>query len=157
MIKAEGPEDKLTYSGKQSDTIYLLEGSTIQEMGTVQKAVAKNKEEQIALGKNTFKQNCAACHQAEGTGVPGAFPPLAKSDFLNADKTRAMGIVKNGKTGKITVNGQNYDGVMPMLSLNDEQIANVLTFVYNSWGNSGQQVKPEEVAQVKSGSTGAGH
>jgi nitrite reductase (NO-forming) len=149
MIKAEGPEDKVIYSGKQSDSIYLLEGSTIQNVGTVQKAVATSKEEQIALGKNTFKQNCAACHQAEGTGIPGAFPPLAKSDFLNADKGRAIGIVKNGLTGKIVVNGEKYDGVMPMLSLNDEQIANVLTFIYNSWGNAGHQVKPDEVANVK--------
>lgn len=89
MIKAEGPEDKMIYSGKQSDTIYLLEGGAVQNIaGTGKKAVATTVEEQITLGKNTFKQNCAACHQAEGTGIPNAFPPLAKSDFLNADKNR---------------------------------------------------------------------
>jgi nitrite reductase (NO-forming) len=150
MIKVEGPEDKLVYSGKESDEIYLLEGGAVQDVaGASKKTVATTKEEQIALGKNTFIQNCAACHQAEGTGIPGSFPPLAGSDFLNADKDRAMGIVKNGFSGKITVNGKPFDGVMPSLSLSDEQIANVLTFVYNSWGNKGFRVSPEEVAKAK--------
>ena len=86
-----------------------------------------------------------ACHQANGEGIPNAFPPLAKSDFLNADHNRAIGILLNGRSGPITVNGKNFDSVMPAVALNDEQIANVLTYVLNNFGNNGGQVTPSQV------------
>ena len=65
------------------------------------------------------------------------FPPLAKSDYLNADKVRAIGAVLNGLSGPVTVNGAAYDSVMPPMSqLNDDEVANILTYILNSWGNS---------------------
>lgn len=152
ILKAEGPENKEIYSGKQADEVYLPEGSGIQTLDGAAPAVkAKNKGDQITLGKSVFDSNCAACHQANGQGVASAFPPLAKSDYLNADKKRAITAIVNGLTGKITVNGANFEGVMPAWQLNDEDVANVLTYVYNSWGNSGQVVSPAEVkaARVK--------
>jgi nitrite reductase (NO-forming) len=94
-------------------------------------------------------QTCFACHQAEGQGVPNAFPPLAKSDFLNADVDRAIDIVLHGKTGEITVNGKTYNSVMTQQMLSAEEIANVLTYVYNSWGNSGKVVTKDMVDKVK--------
>lgn len=149
MIKVDGPENKSIYSGKISDEVYLPEGSAIQEIdtGKAPAIVAKNKAERITSGKRIFEANCMACHQAGGTGIAGAFPPLAKSDFLNADKNRAIQVVLNGKSGEVVVNGAKFNGVMPALRLNDEDAANVLTFVYNSWGNSGLDVLP---AQIKS-------
>ena len=78
-------------------------------------------------------------------GVPDAFPPLAKSDYLNGGKTRAIKTVTGGLNGKVEVNGKTYDGVMPAWDLPDEDIANVLTYAYNSWGNSGEDVTPAEV------------
>jgi nitrite reductase (NO-forming) len=77
--------------------------------------------------------------------VPEAFPPLAKSDFLNADKVRAIKTVTGGLEGKVEVNGQSYNGVMPAWSLSDEEIAEVLTYIYNNWGNAGHDVTSEEV------------
>ena len=94
-------------------------------------------------------QTCFACHQAEGQGIPNAFPPLAKSDYLNADVDRAIGIVLHGKTGEITVNGQKYNSVMTKQMLSSAEIANVLTYVYNSWGNSGKVVTTDMVEKVK--------
>jgi nitrite reductase (NO-forming) len=85
----------------------------------------------------------------DGQGVPGAFPPLAGSDFLNADKNRAIRIVMNGLSGEIVVNGKPFNSVMPALQLGDEEIANVLTFVYDSWGNSKKVVTPEEVKALR--------
>ena len=92
-----------------------------------------------------FANNCQACHQADGQGVPDAFPPLAKSDYLNGDKIRAIKTVTGGLETKLTVNGHEFNGVMPAWSLSDEDIADVLTYVYNTWGNSGQEVTPAEV------------
>ena len=77
------------------------------------------------------------------------FPPLAKSDYLNADTKRAIGAVVHGLTGEVTVNGNKFNSVMPALALNDEDVANVLTYVLNTWDNKGGEVKPEDVAKVR--------
>ncbi len=74
---------------------------------------------------------------------------MAKSDYLNADKTRAISAVKNGLTGAITVNKEKYNSIMPSLGLSDEDIANVLTYVYHSWDNSKKVVSAAEVKAVK--------
>lgn len=147
MLKVEGPDDKVIYSGKVTDEVYLPEGSTIQTVDDTAppKLMAKNKAERMAYGKRIFESNCMACHQAGGTGIAGAFPPLAKSDFLNSDKTRAIQIVIGGKAGEITVNGAKFNGVMPAQQLSDEDAANVLTYVYGSWGNSGHEITPAAV------------
>lgn len=97
-------------------------------------------------GKETFTKICAACHQATGAGIPGAFPPLAKSDYLNADVNRAIRQVIKGSTGKITVNGKVYNTPMPPQgTLSDQEIADVLTYVYGSWGNTNKKITPAMV------------
>lgn len=151
MLKVEGPEDKVVYSGKQSDEVYIPEGGAIQTINenTAPAPKAQSKAERIELGKRIYSQNCMACHQSEGQGIPNAFPPLAKADFLNADKTRAITTVRKGLTGPVIVNGATYNGVMPAWTLSDDDIANVLTYVYNNWGNSGLEVTPEEVSAIK--------
>jgi nitrite reductase (NO-forming) len=152
MLKVEGEEDKKIYSGEIRDDIYLPEGPGIQEMPSTGEVAeseipAKSFDEKMKFGKNTYMQTCFACHQAEGQGIPNAFPPLAKSDYLNADVNRSIDIVLFGKTGEITVNGKKYNSVMTRQDLNDDDIANVLTYVYNSWGNSKKEITP---AMVKS-------
>jgi nitrite reductase (NO-forming) len=147
QMKVTGDEDKLIYSGKISDEVYFPEGTGIRVTEQPQRLVApvKNKAESIKRGEGIYKTNCMACHQPTGLGIQHAFPPLAKSDYLNKDKIRTIKTVTGGLQGKVIVNGQEYDGVMPAWTLSDEDIANVLTFVYNSWGNSGKQVTPAEV------------
>ncbi len=154
MLKVEGEEDKKIYSGELRDDIYLPEGGGIQEMPTTDEIVeaeipAKNLDEQMKFGKQIYMQTCFACHQAEGQGVPNAFPPLAKSDYLNADVNRAINAVVNGLTGEITVNGQKYNSVMTRQMLSSEEIANVLTYVYNSWDNNKTVVTKAMVDKVK--------
>ena len=92
MIKATGADNKLVYSGKQDDRVYQLEGGAIQTIpqASSQPPPAANREERIAQGKTTYTAICMACHQAEGQGIIQAFPPLAKSDYLNADPKRAI-------------------------------------------------------------------
>nr|WP_111309740.1 copper-containing nitrite reductase [Confluentibacter sediminis] len=154
MLKVEGEKDKKIYSGEIRDDIYLPEGPGIQSMPTTDEIVAsevpaKSFEEQMEFGKQAYMQTCFACHQAEGQGVPNAFPPLAKSDYLNADVDRAIGIVLHGKTGEITVNGNKYNSVMTRQMLSSDEIANVLTYVYNSWENSKKVVTKAMVEKVK--------
>ena len=96
--------------------------------------------QQAEKGKVVFSKTCIACHQATGAGIPGAFPPLAKSDYLNKDTNRAIKQVIKGSTGAITVNGTVFNGTMPAQVLSDQEIADVLTYVYSSWGNNKTKV-----------------
>ena len=113
---------------------------------------AKATAAQMQSGEKTFQAACMACHQATGNGLPGAFPPLAGSDFLRADKQRAIGIVLRGLTGPVTVNGAKFNSVMPpMTQLSDAEVANALTYVMNSWGNALGVVSTTEVAAVRAG------
>jgi len=149
MLKVEGKENKKIYSGTTQEGIYLPEGGTIQNMPESKKEakppVAKTLPEQIKAGKAIFGTTCFACHQSEGQGVPHAFPPLAKSDYLNADPKRAIQVVIRGLSGEITVNGGKINSVMPSQNLTDEEIADVLTYVYSSWGNNKTVVTPAMV------------
>jgi len=152
MLKVEGAENEALYSGKQQDGIYNPEGGTIQEMPGEAPEIpsAKSKAERIELGKQIYSQTCFACHQGEGQGIPNAFPPLANSDYLNEDVNRTIEIVVRGKTGEITVNGNTYNSVMTAQTLTDEEVANVLTYIYNSWGNNKTEVTPNMVSKIKS-------
>jgi mono/diheme cytochrome c family protein len=98
-------------------------------------------------GQEVFNATCKNCHQENGQGMPGVYPPLAKSDFLAQDTKRAIGIVVNGIDGEIFVNGKKYNLDMPaQTQLSDQQVTDVLNFVRNSWGNKGKAIK---AAQVK--------
>ncbi|MBZ0221652.1 MAG: c-type cytochrome [Dokdonella sp.] len=103
------------------------------------------------LGEATYKANCAACHQPDGKGLQGAFPPLAASDYLLSHKPLDVaGMVLKGITGEITVNGTKYNNVMPAQShLSDADIAAVINYVYASWGNKGGSVAVKDVADLR--------
>lgn len=96
----------------------------------------KGFSQDVNKGKGVYTKTCITCHQATGAGIPGAFPPLAKSDYLNADVNRAIKQVIKGSNAPITVNGKKYTTAMPPQALSDQQIADVLTYVYSSWGNN---------------------
>ena len=148
QLKVSGPEQMAVYSGKTGDLVYHPEGSgaRVADEPAAVAPVAKNKDERIKAGATVFANNCAACHQPTGQGVPDAFPPLAGSDFLKSSgKIKIIKTVTGGLTGKVIVNGKTFDGVMPAWDLPDEDIANVLTYVYNSWGNGGEDITPDEV------------
>ena len=113
----------------------------------VASANAPGKGERISNGAKLFTANCAACHQADGAGLNGAFPPLAASDYIAEDPMTAVHAVLNGLSGPITVNGKDYNAVMPNLSyMSDSDVADVVTFVINSFGNKGGDIKAAQVA-----------
>lgn len=111
-------------------------------------AFAEADAQQVARGKKVYATLCVACHQANGEGVPAVFPPLARSDYLMADKNRSILIVLKGLTGPIEVNQKPFNGVMPPTGLKPEQIADVLTYVRNDFGNTGDAVSVAEVEAV---------
>ena len=109
----------------------------------------------MVIGKRVFTQNCAVCHQATGLGVAGQFPPLAGSEFVLSQDwhgdNHIVKIVLNGFQGPVTVKGQQYNNVMAPWGkvLKDEQIAAVLTYVRNEWGNKAPPITKDFVAKIR--------
>jgi nitrite reductase (NO-forming)/hydroxylamine reductase len=116
---------------------------------TAEVAVA-SADELMTRGQGVYNANCAACHQPDGSGLTGAFPPLAGSDYLKGDRNQVMAAALFGLSGPITVNGVDYNGVMPSIGyLPDADLAAALTYVFGSWGNDGAAVSVEEVAALR--------
>ena len=108
-------------------------------------------EPDAAKGEKLFIVNCAACHQATGLGVPGAFPPLAKSAWVAGPEERIIKAILAGLAGEIEVNGVKYNGNMPNIGagLKDAQVAHIATYVRQAWGNTAEPVMDSKVAEVR--------
>lgn len=101
-------------------------------------------------GKKVYDTVCLACHMADGTGVPGMYPPLINTDWVIGDKERLIQITLQGLSGKIEVNGVTYNNIMPPNShLSDREIADVLTYIRQSYGNDASEITIEEVRDVR--------
>jgi len=174
MLKVSGPENLLVYSGKEIDAVYLgrqaeagsesekqvasLQAQMKEAIKSDPKISGLTKDIQIAKGKGVFMQTCFVCHQLNGEGIPGQIPPLAKADYMMADKERSIRGVIFGQSGEMTVNGKKYNGTMiPMNYLSDEEVANVLTYARNSFGNSGDAVTVPEVRRIRSEAPAPAH
>lgn len=104
----------------------------------------------LAAGTKVYNQYCLVCHQANGSGVPNLYPPLAKSDWVQGDKERIINVVLKGLSGEIQVNGQSYNQVMPAHNfLSDADIAATLTYVRQSFGNQADAVSAAEVKDLR--------
>ena len=167
MLKVTGPENRVIYSGKEIDAVYLgaqaeegsesskreaeLKAKILAEIKSNPAIAGLSKEMQVEKGKQVYMGLCFACHQPDGKGLPGAFPPLAGSDYLLVDRERAIRTVLKGLTGPVVVNGVTFNSAMPPQEavLTDQQISDVLTFVYNSWGNKGDAFTRDDVKTIR--------
>jgi len=166
MLKVEGGENQIVYSGKEVDAVYLgkaaaggdsdkrvaeLKAAVAEEIKGNTKIASLTKEIQMEKGRGVFMQTCFVCHQMNGEGIPSQIPPLAKSDyFAKMSNEEAINIVLAGRTGEVVVNGKTYNGTMtPLNYLSDDQVANVLTYVRNSFGNEGPAISAAEVKKVR--------
>lgn len=104
----------------------------------------------LRLGQRTYSQ-CAACHQQDGRGLPGAFPPLDGIPWVVGSEDRLIRLVAHGMVGPIEVAGVSYNGVMPgFANLSDEELAAVLTYIRQAWSNDAPAISPAAVAEVRS-------
>ncbi len=107
-------------------------------------------KESIERGRFVYEDLCVTCHLPSGEGVPKAFPPLAQSDYLMERRMESIKAIKFGQQGKIIVNDIEYNGVMTNQGLTDEEVADVMNYILNSWGNSdNKMVTVKEVSAVK--------
>ena len=166
MLKVEGAANQIAYSGKEVDAVYLgkaaeggdsekrvaaLKAEVAAEIKGNPKIASLSKEIQMEKGRGVYMQTCFVCHQMNGEGLPNQIPPLAKSDFFAAmSNDEAIHTVIAGRTGEVIVNGKKYNGTMtPLNYLSDDQVANVLTYVRNSFGNEGAAVSVDEVKKIR--------
>ena len=129
--------------------LILVSGLTLAASGITNAADVESTD-LYKNGAKLYEQHCVACHQKTGVGMPGVFPPLAKSDYLAADRERAITIAINGLQGKIKVNNVEYNNIMPPFAyLSDDEISQVMTYVMNTWGNSAKPVSSSEVKALR--------
>ena len=105
--------------------------------------------ESIARGKNIYIAQCITCHMEQGEGIDGVYPPLAKADYLMADKKRSIQQVLYGANGEMKVNGKVYNAEMSAFDLTDQQASDVLNYIRHSFGNKGGVITPEEVKAAR--------
>lgn len=105
----------------------------------------------IAEGKTVYTAVCSACHQANGMGLPVAFPPLAGSDWVSGSEEKLILLVLHGLMGEIEVNGEKWNGAMPAqgAQLDDRKVAAVLSYIRSEWGNSSSPVSPAAVTPLR--------
>lgn len=138
MVKYSGDFNQLGYDEGHRDLPWVDSGPAAPAMDPV-----------LVAGQKTFAQ-CAACHQQNGQGLPGAFPPLDGSRWVTGSEERLIRIVSHGLMGPIDVKGQTYNGVMPPFAqLGDEDLAAVLTYIRQAWSNDAPPVTAARVAEVQ--------
>ncbi len=170
----EGPDGSLYISETEKGKIWrvMFKGdktkfgpAQLAKMALVKKTASNIKDpdpvkDDLDRGKPVvasavYSMYCAACHQRDGKGDNSRFPPLNESEWVNGDKGRLISVVLNGLSGPIKVKGQDYNDPMPAHGsfLNDDQIAEVLTYIRSNWGNTSDAVSKAEVAAMRKATT----
>ena len=128
-----------------------LQGRSIADASEDEEAT-----EVVVDGGRIYNNRCQACHQADGQGIAGQFPPLVESNWVTGDKGRLIRILLHGMEGPMEVLGEQYNGVMPgwQNQLDDAEIAAVLTHIRGEWGNSASEISAEEVAALRDAESG---
>ena len=123
---------------------------TAENRSAPQKGQSSTKYDQYFVhGEVLYQQHCSNCHQATGTGLGRVYPPLAKSDYMMANLDSVVCLIRNGKDGELVVNGTSYNQRMPEIpSLTDIEIAQITTYIYNSWGNEHGIVEVNDVSRI---------
>lgn len=142
-------KEKSIYMLRMSANNLLKIVFTIILFITLSNVIAQDKQESIERGAVIYSSECITCHMENGEGLMGAFPPLAKSDYLLADTDRAIKVILEGLSGELIVNGQTYYGEMEAIEFTDKEVADIMNYILNSWGNESEMVKEEYVKKKR--------
>jgi mono/diheme cytochrome c family protein len=126
---------------------YILTGFSIFSFFAFQQKF--DLEASVARGKEVYSTYCMSCHQEQGEGIEDIYPPVAKSDYLMADKKRSIAQILYGVTGEMKVNGIIYNSDMIGFDLSDQEASDVLNYIRNSFNGKNAAVTPEEVKAVR--------
>ena len=157
---AQGPDGSLYISDDQRGTIWRVVyygdsysdiqsqlAGEVPQLPAVEDSSDQVVAEKFLAGQQVYVSYCQGCHMKNGMGVPGLNPPLGETDWVTGDKKRLIQVILKGMSDPIEINGETYQNVMASHSfLSDQQIADVLTYIRNAFGNSASDISPEEVA-----------
>lgn len=130
-------------------TIVIISILAITSISTYELDPGSALSESIKRGKEIYTDFCVVCHKANGEGTPKIFPPIAGSDYLINNQKESIKGIKYGQSGKIKVNGIEYNGTMTDLGLTDDEVADVMNYINNSWGNNIKGlITPEMVSKL---------
>src|SRR6187399_1755261 len=134
---------------KLTPVLVLVTGLTILSYSSI--AQSADLKASMDRGKEVFASYCITCHMENGEGIESVYPPLAKSDYMMADRKRSILQVMNGVSGEMKVNGVTYNGEMASFGLSDEEVTDVVNYIRNSFGNKdkGGPVKPADVSALR--------
>lgn len=127
----------------------LMIGCAVVLLSWNSKVLDQEPSKSVQRGKKVYTSNCAVCHMANGQGIANVFPPLAQSDYLMEDIDRAGAVIRNGLKGKVVVNKTSYTGMMAGFSLSDQELADVVNYITNSWGNKAEEVDAAWADKIK--------
>lgn len=130
-------------------TLSILIILSIASISAIQDKPKFDLKSSIANGKDIYTTYCMSCHMEAGEGIEDVYPPLAKSDYLMADKNRSIKQILYGASGPMKVNGKTYNGEMTGFDLNDQEVADLANYIRNSFGNKGAAVMTEEVKALR--------
>lgn len=142
------------FSGGFQSTVFDPAQAAWVRGGASAQGATKAAPDPMVVGKRLFTANCVACHQATGQGLAGQFPPLVGSEWVLGQDwhgdNHLVRILLHGLQGPIQVKGATYNGAMPAWKqLTDDQIASILTYIRNEWGNSAPPISAEQVAKIR--------
>ncbi|MCF8222045.1 MAG: cytochrome c [Bacteroidales bacterium] len=118
---------------------------------SLQQSASTDEPDFMEAGKKVYNRVCLVCHQEDGSGVPNMYPPVIESDYISGNTDSLIYIILEGMKGPVVVKGVEYNSIMPPQKgvLDDHEVADLLNYLRNSFGNSGEFVKPEDVAEMR--------
>lgn len=131
--------------------LYFILSACSTKQESTSHALSTKLEQYYVQGEQLYIKNCSNCHQLNGTGLGLLYPPLNNSDYLQNNFEEVICILKKGKEGEILVNGKSFNKAMPGIpSLTDLEVAEIATYVYNSWNNSKGLIEVSDVSRILS-------
>lgn len=108
-------------------------------------------DEYMERGSKVYDRECLVCHMADGSGVPLMYPPVIESESIAGNTDSLIILILEGMSGPVVIKGEEYNGIMPPLKdvLSDQEVADLINYLRNSFGNSGELVRPEQVAAIR--------
>lgn len=137
------------FSQMKKNLPYIIICFSVSVIFGFQKKQKFDLDASVVRGKEVYNTYCMSCHQNEGEGIEDIYPPLAKSDYLMADKKRSITQTLYGITGEIKVNGKTYNSDMIGFDLSDQEVSDVLNYVRNSFNGKSAAVTPQEVKAAR--------
>lgn len=129
----------------------VVDKSKVKTVRESPAATNNTHDEYMERGEKVYNRVCLACHQSDGSGVPMMYPPVIESEYISGNTDSLIVIILEGLSGPMVVKGEEYNSIMPAMKdvLDDQEVADLINYLRNSYGNSGEFVRPEDVAVMR--------